>query len=145
MNKTLCFIGLALFSLSGHASCHLSSSNLYFDGYDPSSSVANTTIADLQIDCDVPTSFSIELDAGQNSAGFQQRRMAHDSRSGEYLNYILSQDSAYTHSWGQINLGAARSVTVNQTARLNIYGAIPAGQQPWVGHYSDRVTLTILP
>lgn len=143
MNK--CFLAcLYALALPAQASCYIAASPLDFGMYDPSSSTATTSMADIDINCDSISNLTLELSGGLNSVN-QQRRMSHEARSNEFLNYSLTQDAAHTRSWGLASQGTALTTSTTSKQHLNIYGVIPAGQQPWVGYYRDQVTLTLLP
>lgn len=143
MNKW--FLSLILIAPATHASCYVASNNLNFGTYDPSSNLATTSMAQIDIRCDTLSNLTIELGDGLHSVNQQQRRMLHETRDNEFLNYSLSQDAAHTQNWGLISQGAALQTGAILNQQKTIYGIIPAGQQPWVGQYHDQVSLTILP
>ena len=144
MTKWLLLLALALPHVT-YANCYVTSGNLDFGWYDPSSAQSTTSSATIDIRCDEPTSLTIELDSGTHALNQQQRRMANETMTNEFLNYSLTQDAAHTRPWGQIHQGTAQTTGLMTSGQIDVYGVIPALQQPRLGYYSDRVTLTILP
>jgi len=145
MTKRLLLLLAIAIPHATYANCYVASGNLDFGWYDPSSMQSTTSLTTIDIRCDEPTSLTIELDSGAHSLNQQQRRMANETMGNEFLNYSLTQDAARTRPWGQIHQGTALTTGVMTSEQIYVYGVIPALQQPWLGHYSDQVTLTILP
>ena len=106
---------------------------------------ASTTVA---VTCTSGSPYSIGMDNGANFSG-GTRRMA---TGGNYVNYGLYVDAAYTNPW---TTGASNSTctTTNDcylgtgtgaSQSISIYGQVPiTATAPPSGTYSDTVTMTI--
>jgi spore coat protein U-like protein len=126
-----------------HAKCDFSSiGDGNFGAYDVFSKLPNTSgVGSLRIKCTGgKQSPAVMLSAGQ-SHNFVVRTL----RSGaNALNYNLYTSAARNLVWGD-GSGATGVMFAdkNHTVVLDIYGSIPAGQDPAVGLYTDSIVVTI--
>jgi spore coat protein U-like protein len=131
-------IGLQLVSASPWAACTLTTSGIAFGGYDPFVNQDVDSAANISVTCDETTSYSIALSTGNGT--YETRAMT----SGlHHLLYNLYVDATLTTVWGD---GTGQSATVSDTqsaANYTVYGRIPAGQNPYVGVYSDTIVITV--
>lgn len=121
------------------ATCGLNTQGVNFGSYDFQSSQNLDSVGHITVTCDVSTSYTIALSPGLTGT-FASRIM----QSGAHqLAYNLYNDPAHASVWGD---GTGNSVTVGATgtnADYAVYGSVPAGQNPYIGSYSDVVTVTV--
>ena len=124
-----------------HASgCTVSSSGLNFGNYDVFSTLNNDTTGTIDVNCANGTSYTIGLSSG--SGTFYSRTMTNGPYS---LAYNLFIDPTRLTIWGD---GSSGTTTVSGTGTganvgTPVYGRIPAGQNAYVGSYSDVLTITV--
>lgn len=118
-----------------------------FGSYDVFSTIPLDSTGSIQILCDqTQPHVVISIGPSQNSGGFNPRTMKHSMSNG-FLSYNLYSDAGRTVAWGD---GTGGTSTVTQKAFRNtplvvtIFGRIPAGQDVYVGSYSETVTVTII-
>lgn len=120
-------------------SCVLSNGTLAFGQYTGALVPQNTT---LTLTCTKGDTWTLTMGTGTTSgATLSNRMMANGTNT---LNYTLYTDNSYTKVFDNSSSANELSATgtgAQQTA--NIYGAIPAGQYPPAGSYTDSVTATI--
>lgn len=120
------------------ASCSLSVQPLAFGNYDFQSANDLEGVGHVIVTCDVSSSFTIALSPG--SGTFAARTM----QSGTHqLNYNLYTDATQTMVWGD---GSGGSTVVGGSGTQvdnTVYGKAPAGQNPYIGIYSDAITVTL--
>ncbi|MGL4859765.1 MAG: Csu type fimbrial protein [Enterobacteriaceae bacterium] len=101
----------------------------------------------ITVKCTSGLSYTIALDAGQNSGGsVTNGRNMLLSGGTQTLNYQLYSNTGYSQIWGNgTNGGAIVSATGSgSTQSFVIYGTLFSRQtQPASGQYSDTVTATI--
>jgi spore coat protein U-like protein len=120
------------------ATCSLSVQPLSFGNYDFQSTQDLASVGHVIVTCDVSSSFTIALSPGAGT--FTARTM----QSGVHrLNYNLYTDPTRTMVWGD---GSGGSTVLNGNGMLvdqTVYGKVPAGQNPYIGIYSDAITVTL--
>jgi spore coat protein U-like protein len=120
------------------ATCTVSTSGIAFGGYDPFVNQHVDSVANISVDCDETTPYSIALSTGAGT--YDSRAMT----SGIHqLLYNLYIDATLTTVWGD---GTGDSATVSDTQAIAnhiVYGRIPARQDAYVGVYSDTIVITL--
>lgn len=121
------------------ATCGLNTQGVNFGSYDFQSSQNLDSVGHVTVTCDVSTPYTIVLSPGLTGT-FTSRIM----QSGAHqLIYNLYTDLAHSSVWGD---GTGSSVTVGGAGTNTdypVYGSVPAGQNPYIGSYSDVVTVTL--
>lgn len=120
------------------ATCTLDAQGVSFGTYDFQSTQNLDSVGHVSVTCDVDTSYSIALSAGAGS--YATRVMQNGSHQ---LAYNLYTDVIHSAVWGD---GSGNSNLINGSgtnADHPVYGSIPAGQSPYVGAYSDIVTVVL--
>lgn len=129
---------------------------LAFGNYDPLSAAPGDSLATVSAVCSrrggpANVSVTLQLSQGSNGSSVNARRMANTTVPGEFLNYGLFRDTGRSLVWG-FSPGVdttTQTITVpnkgSATATFTIYGRIPSLQDPAVGAYTDRVTVTVTP
>ncbi len=131
--------------------CMASATGVSFGRYSPLSGFNADYTGNVRISCGGAAgtvAYTIQLNRGMYSGGFNPRRMG---SGGNGLNYQLYADPAHTIIWGDGSSGTgvisdSVSVSVGGSSRNHIvYGRIPARQR-WatVGSYSDTITVTVI-
>lgn len=129
--------GLALLAASTAASaaCDVSPQAVAFGAYDPLSATSLDGVGNVQVTCDLLTSFVVSLGPGAGTVA--NRRM---TGGAAQLNYNLYKDAARLFVWGE---GLAGVSTLGTNVQLTVYGRIPAGQTVPANVYVDSVTVTV--
>lgn len=120
------------------ATCNLQAQGVNFGSYDFQSSQNLESVGHVIVTCDVSTSYSIALSPG---AGTYTTRLMQNGT--HQLAYNLYTDVIHSSLWGD---GSSNSVSVDGTGTVTdypVYGSVPAGQNPYVGAYSDVVTVVL--
>lgn len=145
-----CLVALALLVPQlAHAACipslRVSATLLNFGVYDPGATAAGKSTATITLKCLVGLlpSFSVALSAG-NSGSYAVRKMMN---GGDALNYNLYTDSNATMIWGDGNGGTSTDnydglISLGST-QFTIYGAVPHGQYPATGNFTDSIMVTV--
>lgn len=139
-----CAWALGLIALSAAmplaaATCGLNVQGVNFGSYDFQSSQNLDSVGHITVTCDVSASYTIALSPGLTGS-FASRIMQNGSHQ---LTYNLYTDPAHVSIWGD---GTGGSTTVGGSGTsvdYTVYGSVPAGQNPYVGSYSDAVTVTL--
>lgn len=137
-----CMLGMVAMLASmplAAATCGLNVQGVSFGSYDFQSSQNLDSVGRITVTCDVSASYTIALSPGLTGT-FTSRIMQNGSHQ---LSYNLYTDLAHVGIWGD---GAGGSTTVSGSGTAvdySVYGSIPAGQNPYVGSYSDAVTVTL--
>jgi spore coat protein U-like protein len=121
------------------ATCGLNVQGVNFGNYDFQSSQNLDSVGHITVTCDVDTAYTIALSPGL-AGSFTARIMQNGSHQ---LQYNLYADLAHASVWGD---GTGNSMAVNGNGTnvdYPVYGSVPAGQNPYVGSYSDLVTVTL--
>lgn len=120
------------------ATCSLDLQGVNFGSYDFTSSQDLDSVGHVIVTCDVNSTFNISFSAG--SGTYASRAMQNGSH---LLRYNLYTDPAHTMVWGD---GTGGSVVVSGSGTSVdevVYGSAPAGQNPYLGAYSDAITVTL--
>ena len=134
-----CAVTLAT-PLARSAKCTVSTSGLNFGSYDIFSSLNDDITATITVNCNKGAPYSIWLSSG--SGTFSSRTLINGTR---LLNYNLFLDPTHLTIWGD-GSGGTGTFSGNGTGAnvaTPVYGRIPAGQNAWVGNYSDVITITV--
>lgn len=132
--------GLLLIATSvGRASqCSVAVVGVTFGNYDVFSSQDTDVAGTITVSCQSASTYSISLSPGVGS--LVARRMTNGVNQ---LAYNLFTDPQRLTIWGD---GSAGTTTVNATgtgASYTVFGRIPAGQNAYVGSYSDTIIVTV--
>lgn len=117
-------------------SCSVSSIPLNFGIYWGKTALTSQTT--ISVNCTLPTTTQVQMDAGLHSANFITRKLATSVRNT--MNYNLYTNFARSRVWGDGTNGTF-TLTGN---RLTVYASIPAGQVVKAGTYADTVVVTIV-
>lgn len=126
-------------------SCSVSSTDLAFGNVEPVNNLNIDAVGSVTVTCSLGTSYSVLLDAGNNSSdgSVSTRRMT--DGSSNYLSYQIYSDTLRTTVWGET--GGTNDVTGTGTGLgvpLVVYGRIPSGQQETqTGSYTDTIDVTV--
>jgi len=121
------------------ATCGLSTQSANFGNYDFQSSQNLDGVGHVTVTCDVATTYTIALSPGV-AGTFTSRIMQNGPHQLQYNLYV---DLAHASVWGD---GTGNSTTVSGSGTNvdhPVYGSIPAGQNPYVGSYSDVITVML--
>ncbi len=131
--------------------CVISSTNIAFGNYDPTSATAVTAAGAVSAKCTKGDAVSVALNQGNNpatasTAAVPARRMASGGNYLPYHIYIAAAPS--TTEWGSGTLGtnepaAQTSTSVATALTFTTYGSLPAGTDVPAGSYTDTVTATV--
>lgn len=121
------------------ATCGLSVQGVNFGSYDFQSSQNLDSVGRITVTCDVSASYTIALSPGLTGT-FTSRILQNGPHQ---LSYNLYTDLAHVSIWGDGTGGSTTMSGSGTTVDYPVYGSIPAGQNPYVGSYSDAVTVTL--
>ena len=122
------------------AGCSVSTLGVSFGNYDVFSALNDDITGTINVNCPSATAYSISLSSG--SGTYTARAMT----SGvNILAYNLYLDPTRLTIWGD---GSSGTGTVSGTGTgavvgSPVYGRIPAGQNAYVGSYTDVVIVTV--
>lgn len=134
-----CLIAFALLvAPAASATCSLDVQGVDFGSYDFMSSQDLDSVGHVIVTCDASSSFSISLSAG---AGTYASRVMHNG--AHTLDYNLYTDPAHTMVWGDGTGGSVVASGNGTSVDEVVYGSAPAGQNPYLGAYSDAITVTL--
>ena len=125
-------------SVGRAAQCSLTVVGVTFGNYDVFSSQDTDVAGTITVSCQSSSTYSISLSPGSGS--LVARRMTNGVNQ---LAYNLFTDPQRLTIWGD---GSAGTTTVNATgtgASYTVFGRIPAGQNAYVGSYSDTIIVTV--
>lgn len=128
---------LAMASLQA-ATCSLSVQPLNFGSYDFQSSQDLESVGHVIVTCDVSSSFTLALSPGGGT--FTTRNMQNGVHR---LAYNLYTDATQTMVWGDGSGGSTVVGGSGTQVDQAVYGKVPAGQNPYIGIYSDAITVTV--
>jgi spore coat protein U-like protein len=132
-------ITAALVAMPSHAAtCNLSTQGVNFGSYDFLSSQNLDSVGHIVVTCDTSTSYTIGLSPGNGS--YIARLMTNGPHQ---LAYNLYTDATQTMVWGDGSSGTAVVGGTGTDVDHTVYGSAPAGQNPYVGSYSDAITVTL--
>jgi spore coat protein U-like protein len=118
------------------ATCAVQSAGLVFGAYDSLSPAPLDGVGDINVDCDVETSFTVGLAGGSAS----NERQMKGGASG--LAYNLYTDASRTLVWGDGVVANAVSAT-GTSVDLPVYGRIAPHQNVPAGEYVDTIVITV--
>lgn len=119
--------------------CTLNAQSVNFGSYNFQSSQNLDSVGHITVTCDVSAPYTIALSPGLTGT-FASRIM---QSSANQLHYNLYTDLTHASVWGD-GTGSSATVGGNGTnVDYPVYGGVPAGQNPYVGSYSDVVTVTL--
>ncbi len=126
--------------LAWPADCTVSTSGLNFGNYDVFSTLNDDITATINVNCPSGTPYSIWLSSG--SGTYSSRILSSGARS---LAYNLYLDPTRLSIWGDGSAGTGifSGTGTGSNVATPVYGRIPAGQNAWVGNYTDLVTVTV--
>ena len=130
--------------------CIISSTNIAFANYDPTSATALTATGAVTAKCTKGDSVSVALNQGANPAtGSTAAVPARQMASGtNYLPYHIYIAATGTTEWGTGTVGtnepaAQTAASVATALTFTTYGSLPAGADVPAGAYSDSVIATV--
>lgn len=131
--------------------CVVSSTNIAFPNYDPTSATTVTAQGAVTAKCTKGDSISVALNQGLNpatgsTAAVPARQMALGTTN--FLPYHIYIAATGTTEWGTGTVGtnepaAQVSASVNTPLTFTTYGSLPAGTDVPAGGYSDTVIATV--
>ncbi len=140
-----CIRGIALIALFPFSAlaCSVSATGASFGTFDPLENVAVDTTGMVTVTCSPSASYTIELSAGHGGT-YSPRKMT--GPGGRTLDYNLFRDASRTTVWGDGVGGTSRvgGSDDGSGSSHTLYGRIPAGQNPYVGSYSDSIQVTVV-
>jgi spore coat protein U-like protein len=125
--------------------CVLTSGTLLFTGY--TGTVDVTAIGSVGATCTNGSAAKIMMGQGMwpvsgSSDDVPLRRMQIGTTTGKYLSYFLYSQGANNTVWGNSQNTAKIVNAIGTPQIVDVYGTIPAGQNPFFGAYADTVTVT---
>lgn len=130
-------------SATVQTACSLSTIDLAFGNYDPTSATATDASSTINVTCTSGTSFTVGVNAGTTSGTtVSTRKLANGANR---LAYGLYQDAARTTNWGNTpGLDTPAAIVASSSASsLTVYGRLSASQNVPAGTYTDTVTVTV--
>lgn len=121
-------------------SCSVTASNIDFGDYDVFALSTPDAEGVVNVSCDV--SYTVKLNAGQNSVGAFWPRKMRLSGGWPTIDYNLYRDAARQEVWGD-GTGSTFIQAGFATAQFTVFGRLPAGQNVRVGLYVDTVIVTL--
>lgn len=122
-------------SAAAQAACNVSPQGVSFNNYDPLTPSALDGVGNVNVSCDVQTSFTVTLGTGNGTV--QDRRM---TAAATQLAYNLYKDASRLIVWGDSGGGVS---SVGTNVDLTVYGRIPGAQNVPANIYADSVTVTV--
>ncbi len=122
------------------ATCTVSATAMAFGTYVPTA--ASTSQSTISVTCTNTTPYNVGLNAGTaQNATVTSRSMT--GTGSALLNYVLTQDSAYSVNWGNSSGSWVGGTGNGSSQSLTVYGQVAAGQYVAPGSYSDTITATV--
>lgn len=125
-------------------SCSVSATSLTFSAYTGTVLQATSSIT---VSCNTNDTVTIGLSKGQGdlASANNPRVMTGTSPMGDYLNYSLYSDNAYSIPWTDLSGTNYVTATVDGEAPspLPVYGRIAGGQNSPADTYTDSITVTV--
>jgi spore coat protein U-like protein len=123
------------------ASCEIAADDLHFFSYDGTQNDARSNIT---LTCTNSTQWNVGLNPGAYPGATVTTRKMRGPEPNTSLSYGLYRNSQRTRNWGQTIGSDTESGTGTGAAQsLNVYGRIPASQNPSAGGYQDTITATL--
>ncbi len=128
--------------------CVISSTNIAFGNYDPTSGTAVTASGNVSAKCTKGDVVYVELGQGTNpGTGSTGAVPVRQMKSGaNLLPYDIYTTSGGTTEWGTGSAnrpGSQTSASVNTALNFPTYGSLPAGADVPAGTYTDSVVATV--
>jgi spore coat protein U-like protein len=120
------------------ATCSASATDMAFGAY--SGALIDQTSA-VSVTCTSTTGYTIGLDDGLNYANSTHRSMK--NAGTDYLEYELYSDVAGGTRWGNVTGTWVSDTGTGSAQSHTVYGRLPAGQDLFIGTYSDTITVTV--
>ncbi len=140
---------LPAMALCALCTCTVSTTNVAFGAYDPTSPSADDVTGTVTLNCTGLLALSGTIDIAF-SPGISGTALARQLRKGSnQLNYNLYTDNARTIVWGDGTGGTSKVTSTVPLGLLSfstsvpVYGRIPARQWVAAGAYTDSVIVTI--
>lgn len=140
-----CILGAALLALFpfNALACSVSATGANFGAFDPLENVPVDTTGTITVTCSPSASYTIELGAGA-AGNYSPRKLI--GPGNRTMDYNLFLDASRITVWGD---GSGGTSTVGGSddgsgSSHTIYGRIPADQNPYVGSYSDSISVTVI-
>jgi len=129
-------------------SCSVSTTNLNFGTYNPTSSTPTNASGNVSVNCFsllVLMFGTVDVTVSAGSSGVAaSRKMANGTSQ---LSYNIYRDAALTSLLGTAGSGQGISLSINgllsYTTSHAVYGSIPARQWVKAGTYSDSLVVTV--
>ena len=122
-------------SAAAAAECNVSPQGVSFGNYDPLGGAAVDGVGNVNVSCDVQTSFTVSLGTGNGTV--EDRRM---TAPAAQLAYNLYADPSRLVVWGEGGSGVSSNGT---NVDLTVYGRIPGAQNVPANAYVDSVIVTV--
>ena len=130
--------------------CIISSTNIAFANYDPTSATALTATGAVTAKCTKGDSVSVALNQGANpatgsTAAAPARQMASGTNYLPYHIYIAASGTTngVEAPWAPMSLPRRPLPSVATALTFTTYGSLPAGADVPAGAYSDSVIATV--
>ncbi|MBM2292134.1 spore coat protein U domain-containing protein [Sulfitobacter pseudonitzschiae] len=120
-------------------SCELVVSPLAFGIISSSIQQPKDASSSITVRCTSDTSYTVSLGSGQS--GDAANRILRNGT--ETLSYNLYQDPGRSAPWGDTSGTRASGYGTGTDNVFTVYGRIPAGQNAYVGVYTDNVVVTV--
>jgi spore coat protein U-like protein len=125
---------------SARAACTVNASSaVAFGTYDPAAAVPTDSAGTITYTC---TSAALVTLSTGGSGTYNPRSLASGANT---LSYNLYADAARTQVWGDFSAGTTiRIAGAGANSVLNVFGRIPAAQNPNPGSYADTIVITFI-
>lgn len=126
-------------------SCSVSANDLAFGNVEPVNNLNIDAVGSVTVTCSLGTTYSVLLDAGNNSSdGSVSTRRMNDG-STNYLSYQIYSDALRSSVWGESSgTDDVTGIGTGLGVPLVVYGRIPSGQQETqTGSYTDTIDVTV--
>ena len=122
-------------------SCAIAAENLQFFTYAGAQLDARSQIT---VTCTNSTQWNVGLNPGTYPGATVTTRRMTGSKKNSSLGYGLYRNSGGTLNWGQtIGSDTESGTGTGDPQTLNVYGRVPASQNPDAGGYEDMITATL--
>ncbi len=131
-------------------SCTVATTSVAFGVYDPTSGIDKTSNGSVTVTCLIVVGLSGSVAYNVNIAPGNGSYAARALKSGALtLNYNLYTDAGLSQVWGDGTASTGRisdsySIPlVGSIVSYNVYGKIPARQNPGMGSFTDSMIVTV--
>ena len=134
--------GTLLVSATVLSTCNVTTTTIAFGNY---SSVQLDATGSVTVTCSPGIgSYTVGLGSGIGGASTSTRKLTFSANT---LNYSLSQDSAHTQNWGEVQnidtVSSSVGILSGAAKIFTVFGRLPAGQFSAAGAYGDSVVVTV--